>query len=261
MNGTNLQSIAAQLDAAAVNRTPVDPIHPRYPYSVEEAYLVQRDSIGLRRARGEQTVGIKLGFTSRAKMAQMGVDSLIWGLLTDAMILEEGAAVDLENFIHPRVEPEVCFITRKCIDHPLTLMEAAEYVDGVAPAMEIIDSRFRNFKFNLQDVIADNCSSAGFVVGPISPLRDDLPNLGVVMRMDGRVVQIGSTGAILGNPLRSVVQASILSCAVQMALPAGSFIMAGGATAAEPLVPGRFVSTEVSRLGRVEFTTGDGNGK
>lgn len=228
-------------------------------FDLPTAYVIQRASIQHRVARGEQVKGIKLGFTSRAKMVQMGVDSLIWGFLTDAMLEEDGGVVHLGRYIHPRVEPEVCFVTRRTIDAPLTALEAAGYLEAVAPAMEIIDSRYRDFRFSLEDVVADNCSSAGLVVGAWSRDFAGLANLGVRMQFDGRDVQVGSTGAILGHPLRTVVQASRLLHAAQLSLPAGSLIMAGAATAAEALRPGLHVSCHIGSganvLGSVSFTT------
>jgi 2-oxo-3-hexenedioate decarboxylase len=253
---------AAVLDDAAVNRREIDQF-PDTHFSLDQAYEVQRVSIGRRLARGERKKGIKLGFTSRAKMEQMGVDSLIWGLLTDAMIEEDGGEVDLARYIHARVEPEVCFLTRRAIDAPLTALEAIDALEAVGPAMEIIDSRFRDFRFDLANVIADNCSSAGLIVGPWSRRFDVLDNAGVRMQFDGRDVQVGSTAAILGHPLRVVVQASKLLHKAGMTLPAGSLIMAGAATAAEALRPGLHVQCQVGSgagsLGRVSFLTKGSN--
>lgn len=251
-----IDEAAAVLDDAARHRQEVGQFPPGH-FTLAQAYEIQRASIRRRVDRGERMKGIKLGFTSRAKMVQMGVDSLIWGLLTDAMIEEDGGVVDLTRYIHPRVEPEVCFVTRRVIDAPLTSLEAADYLEAVAPAMEIIDSRYRDFKFSLEGVVADNCSSAGLVVGAWSRRFDGLANAGVRMRVDGRDLQVGSTAAILGHPLRSVVQASRLLHGAGMSLPAGSLIMAGGATAAEALRPGLHVQCSVGSgagaLGAVEF--------
>ncbi len=253
-----IHEAAAVLDRAAFERREVDPFAPGH-FTLAQAYEIQRASIARRIERGERPKGIKLGFTSRAKMVQMGVDSLIWGLLTDGMIEEDGGIVDLARYIHPRVEPEVCFVTRRAIDAPLTALEAADYLEAVAPALEIIDSRYRNFKFSLEGVVADNCSSAGLVVGPWSRKFDGLANAGVRVQFDGRDVLVGSTAAILGHPLRSVVQASQLLHAAGMSLPAGSLVMAGGATAAEALRPGLHVACHVGSgagaLGSVSFNT------
>ena len=253
-----IHEAAALLDGAAAARQEVDPF-PAGSFTLVQAYEIQRASIARRVERGERMKGIKLGFTSRAKMVQMGVDSLIWGLLTDAMIEEDGGSVDLARYIHPRVEPEVCFVTRRAIDAPLTSLEAADYLEAVAPPLEIIDSRYRNFKFSLEGVVADNCSSAGLVVGAWSRDFTGLANAGVRLQFDGRDVQVGSTAAILGHPLRSVVQASRLLAAAHMSLPAGSLIMAGAATAAEALRPALHVQCRVGSgrgaLGLVSFAT------
>lgn len=251
----NLEAAARRVDEAAWYGSAIEQMSANEPFSVEDAYRIQRASIELRKARGERIIGIKLGFTSRAKMIQMGVNSLIWGWLTDSMLEEEGAPVDLRRFIHPRVEPEVCFLTKRDIDRPLTALEARAHLEAVAPAMEIIDSRYKAFRFTLEDVIADNCSSAGLVIGGWSDRFDGLGNAGVIMRFDGRDVQTGTTAAILGDPMRSIVQASRMAADAEVVLSAGTLIMAGAATAAQPLIPGLHVQCLVSGLGRAEFTT------
>ena len=251
----NLDRAARRVDDAARNGSAIEQMSANEPFSVEDAYRIQRASIELRKARGERVIGIKLGFTSRAKMIQMGVGSLIWGWLTDAMLEEEGAPVDLRRFIHPRVEPEVCFLTKRDIDRPLTALEARSHLEAVAPAMEIIDSRYKAFRFTLEDVIADNCSSAGLVIGDWSDRFDGLRNAGVIMRFDGIDVQVGTTAAILGDPMRAIVQASRVASEAEVVLPAGTLIMAGAATAAQPLTPGLHVECVINGLGRAEFTT------
>ena len=252
---TDIAYIANALDQAARKAEPVTQFSTHSPFSLDDAYLIQRASMRHRYEAGERTIGLKLGFTSRAKMIQMGVDSLIWGWLTDAMLEEEGGIVDLQRFIHPRAEPEVCFLTKRTIDRPLTALDAVDYLEAVAPAIEIIDSRYQAFKFSLEDVVADNCSSAGLVVGAWSRDFANLANAGVLMRVNGRVVQAGSTAAILGHPLRTLVQASQLLAKAQIALPAGSLIMAGAATAAEALCPGAHVSVEIAGFGECGFST------
>ncbi|WP_427309817.1 2-keto-4-pentenoate hydratase [Cupriavidus sp. H39] len=251
----DILQLAQRLDEAALHAQAIEQLTASARFSLPQAYAIQRASIARRDARGELPLGIKLGFTSRAKMAQMGVDALIWGLLTDGMLEEEGGTVDLARYIHPRVEPEICFLLKETIDGPLTQLELAQYVEAVAPAAEIIDSRYRNFRFTLEDVVADNCSSAGLVVGAWARPDIDLANLGVALCFDGRARQLGSTAAILGNPWRALVQASRLAAAAEMPLRAGSLVLAGAATAAEALVPGCHVSVEIHGLGCAAFHT------
>ena len=103
-----------------------------------------------------------MGFTSRAKMVQMGVDDMIWGRLTNSMLVEDGGEIDISNYVHPRVEPEIAYLLKAPLSGPLSTAEAWNAVEAVAPAMEIIDSRYENFKFTVEDVVADNSSSSGF---------------------------------------------------------------------------------------------------
>jgi 2-oxo-3-hexenedioate decarboxylase len=197
-----------------------------------------------------------MGFTSRAKMAQMGLNEMIWGRITDGMLIEAGSAVSRSRFVHPRAEPEVAFLLSRPLAGRIDAMTAAAAVEAVAPALELIDSRYENFKFSLTDVIADNSSASALVVGAWADPKTDLSNLGLVMSIDGAPRQIGSTAAILGNPLFSLVAAARLVAERGERLNAGDIVMAGGATAAEALSAGNHIRLSVERLGTVSFSMG-----
>ena len=222
--------------------------------TLEEAYEVQALSVGRRHERGEQLIGIKMGFTSRAKMQQMGLSEMIWGRLTDAMRVEDGGEISLANYVHPRVEPEIAFIMKDRLAGPVTGIEALNAVEALAPAIEIIDSRYENFKFNLGDVVADNTSSSSFVVGQWHSPDTDIDNLGMLLEINGQPVQIGSSAGILGHPLRALAAASRLVAEAGVALEPGWVIMAGGATAAHALSAGDSVRNSVQSLGAPGFS-------
>jgi 2-oxo-3-hexenedioate decarboxylase len=178
---SNLKEIAVRLDDAARFARSVDQLLE--PLTIDESYEVQALSLARRYERGERRVGVKMGFTSRAKMVQMGLDEMIWGRLTDAMLVEDGGVINLPEFVHPRVEPEIAFLLHAPLSGRVDSLTAAAAIEAIAPALEIIDSRYHNFKFSLTDVISDNSSSSGFIVGPWSDPRSDFSNLGMVMEM------------------------------------------------------------------------------
>ncbi|MBC8343075.1 MAG: fumarylacetoacetate hydrolase family protein [Bacteroidetes bacterium] len=223
-------------------------------FSVENAYEIQALSIEKRFIAGEKLVGYKLGFTSQAKMIQMGVHDMIWGVLTDRMNIPEGGVMSISNYIHPRVEPEIAIITAKKIDRPLQLAESRDYVKAIAPAMEIIDSRYKNFKFTLADVIADNCSSSGFIVGQWFSENIHINNLGTVLKINGNPVQIGSSNAVLGNPWEALPAISRLTHQYNKEIPEGSVILIGAITPAVALTKGDFVESEFQNLGKISFS-------
>ena len=248
---TDILSAAEVVDEAARHAREIAQFTESGPLSVTEAYEIQARSVARRLARGERLVGVKMGLTSRAKMAQVGVNEVIWGRLTDAMRLEEGTSMSRARYVHPRIEPELAFLLKTPIEAEMTAPEALACVEAIAPAMEIIDSRYRNFKFALPDVIADHSSSSGFVVGPWSSPAKDFSNLGLVMEVNGRAVEIGSTAAILGDPIRSLVAAARLAAPALGGLSAGWIILAGGVTAAYSLEVGDSVRATMQGLGSV----------
>ncbi len=250
---TDIAKFAEVVDEAARTASAIPQFTESGPLSGADANAVQAASIELRLERGERLVGVKMGLTSRAKMRQVNVDEVVWGRLTDAMRLEEGASLSKRRYVHPRIEPELAFLLKAPLTGVVTAAEAMAAVGGIAPAMEIIDSRYRNFKFALPDVIADNSSSSGFVVGDWSRPDQDFSNLGLVMEVDGRPVEIGSTAAILGNPSRSLVAAARIAGAALGRLEAGWIILAGGATAAHALKVGERVRLTMQNLGSVSI--------
>lgn len=255
MNATKIEKAALRLDNAARNAAATAQFSGEDAITLIEAYEVQRLVVAHRKARGATAIGMKMGFTSRAKMAQMGLSDLIWGRLTSDMLIEEGGEIDLSLYVHPRVEPEICFLLRKPLEGRVTPMQALEAVEAIAPALEVIDSRYLDFKFSLPDVVADNASSSGVVVGAWNKPTIDFSNLGLLMTFDGRTVELGSTAALLGHPIRSLVAAARLAEQGGEPLRAGSIVMAGGATAAAALRPGVAVRLEMQDLGSVSFST------
>jgi 2-oxo-3-hexenedioate decarboxylase len=254
MTDRSLDDLAEVADEAARTATAIRQFSLDQELSVADAYEVQERSVDRRLARGERRVGMKMGLTSRAKMAQVGVDEVIWGRLTDAMAVADGATVSRSRYVHPRVEPEIAYLIGSPLSGPVSAAEAMAAVSGIAPAAEIIDSRFENFRFALPDVIADNSSSSGFVVGNWSDPATPVDNLGIVLEADGRVAEIGSTAAILGDPVRSLVAASRMVAEAGERLEPGWIVLAGGATAALPLAAGQSIRVVVERLGTVTFT-------
>ncbi|PWR17517.1 2-keto-4-pentenoate hydratase [Zavarzinia aquatilis] len=255
---TSLTELATLVDDAARYAKAIPQITNDLPdFGIDDAYAVQALSVRRRLERGEKRIGVKMGLTSRAKMIQVGVDEVIWGRLTDAMILEEGGELSRNRYVHPRVEPEVAFLIGKPLAGTVTALEAMAAVAGVAPAMEIIDSRYEAFRFALPDVIADNSSSSGLVIGGFVSPSVDIGNLGTVLSANGAVRQIGSTAALLGHPVRSLVAAARMVAQWGETLRPGDIVMAGGITAAHPLTVGEHIRTEIEGLGRVAITVKD----
>ncbi len=223
--------------------------------SVSDAYAIQEAGILLRLAAGERRVGLKMGLTSEAKRRQMGLESPVFGVLTDRMRIAAGGTLEVATGIHPKIEPEIAFLVGQELAGAITLEEAARACTGVAPAMEILDSRYVGFKyFSLPDVIADNASSFMFVLGELRPLQGlALDRFDLQLSVNGELKQRATSDAISGHPLRSLVQLCGLLARRGQVLPAGSVVLAGAATVAEPLKAGDRVALRVEGLGSVEI--------
>ena len=250
-----IDAFAARLDDAVLSTTPTPKLTATTSFSLSDAYVIQRAGIALRKLRGDDLVGMKMGLTSRAKMVQMGVEVPIYGHLTKSMILDDGGVVRRAHHIHPRVEPEVAYILKHDLEGPVTPAQALLAVDGCCCALELIDSRYEKFQFTLEDVVADNGSSSRFVLGNvIKPREFDCGNLGMVLEKNGVTAEIGSSAAIYEHPARSLAALANQLALVGEKLHAGQIVMTGGATAAIALEVGDVVRVRVDGLGSAGFS-------
>jgi 2-oxo-3-hexenedioate decarboxylase len=221
--------------------------------SVEAAYELQAAVLALRLEAGEHVVGAKLGLTSRAKQQTMGVQSPIFAPLTDAMAWPAHSPLPIELLIHPRVEPEIVFLMGESLTGPgVTALDVLGASAGVAGGLEVIDSRYENFRFTHPDVVADLASAARFVLGPVlvGPTFD-LSLVGCSLELDGNVVHTAAGAAILGHPANAVALLVNHLAERGERLEQGSVVLAGAMTDAIPLPPGSEIRATFGRLGTV----------
>ncbi len=244
-----------RVEAAQLNAKPIQKLTEEYPaMTLADGYAIQLE---LRRrwvAKGRRQTGWKAGLTSRAKMVQMGVDVPAIGFLLADMARPEGMAVRTDDLVHPRVECEVAFVTKtRLVGAHCSREEVLAATDFVVPALEVIDSRFSGFKFDLPSVVADNCSSARYVTGGRARYANDLDlgSLGVVMEKNGEVVAMAASGAVMGHPADAVSLLVKVLDELGEDLPAGSFVMSGGITEAIAVKPGDHILARYQELGSV----------
>jgi 2-oxo-3-hexenedioate decarboxylase len=248
--------IASDLSASERERRHRQPFTDEYPeLDLETAYAAQWAGIQAKLDGGEQLVGAKLGLTSKAKQRVMNVDAPLYGFVTSGMLAPYGEPVELARFIHRRVEPEIAFLLGRDVRAPATVTSVLAATEAIFAAVDVLDSRYENFRFTLPDVVADNASAGAFIIGPraVAPSElDDLSLLGCVLRVDGEIVDTAAGGAVLGHPAASVAWLANQLGARKQHLQAGWLIFSGGLTEPIPLKPGVAVTAEIAGLGGIE---------
>ncbi|MCK9984194.1 MAG: 2-oxo-3-hexenedioate decarboxylase [Azoarcus sp.] len=249
--------LCERVEGAQTRAYAIPKLTDEYPaMTIADGYAVQSELRRRYLAAGHRLVGWKAGLTSKAKMQQMGVNVPSIGFLTDRMARPENSAISTADLVHPRVECEVAFVMKKDLHGPgCTREDVLDATDYVLPAVEIIDSRFSGFKFDLASVIADNGSSARFVGGGRARYVEelDLRTLGVVMEKNGEMVAMGASAAVLGHPAEAIAMLVNILADMGEHLPSGSFVMSGGITEAIPVKPGDSVIARFQELGSVSM--------
>jgi len=258
LDRTTIEALAEHLERCQLecrDTVKITEEHPEIDWA--DAYAIQDEILRRKLSRSARVVGYKCGLTSHAKMRQMGVTEPVFGFLVDEYIVSEGEAVDTTKLIHPKVEPEIAFVLKRPLKGPgchiATVLAATDFV---IPAIEIIDSRYRDFKFDLKSVIADNTSAARFVVGgrprPVSEV--DLRTVGIVLEKNGAPVAFGAGAAVLGHPAAAVAMLANHLGRRGQELPAGALILSGGITEAVAVEKGDHVKLRVQEMGAVSVS-------
>ena len=250
------RSIADALIVAERERKAIAPFtDPAPDLDAETGYRAQRMVVQHRLDRGERVIGAKLGLTSRAKQEAMGVHEPLYGWLTSGMVQPHGEPLPLGELIHPRVEPEIAFLIGRELTAPATVTSVLEATEAIFAAVEVLDSRYEEFRFRLPDVIADNASGSRIVLGPRArAARElcDLRLLGCVLRARGDVVATAAGGAVMGHPAAAVAWLVNKLSPEDRRLQRGAVVLSGGLTAPVPMRPGSVVSAEFDGLGTVD---------
>jgi len=228
--------------------------HPEMDW--DDAYAIQDRILAAKLKAGARVAGYKAGLTSHAKMKQMGVTDPVFGFLVDEFTVPDGGEVKVGELIHPKVEPEICFVTRTELAGPgCSIAHVLAASDVVLPGIEVIDSRYRDFKFDLKSVVADNTSAARFVVGghAVDARSVDLRTAGIVLEKNGVPVALGAGAAVLGHPAAAVAMLVNHLGRRGKSLPAGSLVLSGGATEAVTVKAGDHVCLRMQGMGSVSM--------
>lgn len=260
------QQAAELLDEALLSHRPVDPVRALIgSHDLAAAYRVQSELTRRRTARGARVVGRKVGLTSPAVQAQLGVDQPDLGVLFDEMRVEDGAVVDVARLIAPKVEAEVAFVLGADLDGDLDgdagADRVAAAVETLAPALEVVDSRVRDWDITIGDTVADNGSSALFVLGPARPAGEVVAaDVVMTLEVDGRTASSGDGRACLGDPLLALTWLARTASAFGEPLRAGDVVLSGALGPMVPVTGGEHVVATIDPLGTVAVRFGGHEG-
>ncbi|MDR2332734.1 MAG: 2-oxo-3-hexenedioate decarboxylase [Burkholderiaceae bacterium] len=257
LDAKTLDRLAEHLETCELEARDTPKITDEHPsMDWDDAYAIQNRILARKTSRGARLIGYKAGLTSHAKMKQMGVETPVFGFLADYFSVPEGGTLKTSELIHPKVEPEIAFVLKRALKGPgCHIGDVLAATDFVLPGIEVIDSRYRDFKFDLKSVVADNTSASRFVVGgrPRPPHEVDLRTVGIVLEKNGEPVAMGAGAAVLGHPAAAIAMLANHLGKSGRELPAGSLILSGGVTEAVAVAAGDNVCLRVQGMGSVSL--------
>ena len=249
--------LADELARAEDERVAVLPLVDRFPdIDVVDAYEIQLLNIQRRLKSGAKIVGHKVGLSSKAMQEMMGVDEPDYGHLLADMEVYEDVPVDTSKFLLPRVEVEVGFVLGADLPgEDCTEADVLAATVAYAPSIELIDSRINDWKIGLTDTIADNASSAGWVLGKerVAPGDIDIKAIDAVLTRNGEVIAEGRSDAVLGDPVIAVAWLARKVATFGVRLKKGDIVLPGSCTRAIDARPGDDFLAEFTGLGSVRL--------
>ncbi|MBO4206412.1 2-keto-4-pentenoate hydratase [Micromonospora echinofusca] len=260
---TDIERAAGELLQARETGKPCPPLRGRLlpEGDVDAAYRVQRHQVERWLAAGHRRVGAKIGLTSRAVQENLGVHQPDFGVLLDSMAVPDGDEIDVTRLLQPRVEAEIAFVLGADLpEERVTTVDVIRAVDHLLPAIEVVDSRVVDWDISIVDTVADNASSALYVLGT-TPRRladVDLRLCGMVLEHAGEPVSVGAGAACLGNPLHAVAWLAQTMARAGDPLRAGEVVLSGALGPMVPVTPGAAYEARISGLGSVRTCFSEG---
>ncbi len=252
------RTVADALRDAEVEREPIPPLRETWPdIDVVDSYEIQLLNIRQRLQAGARVNGHKVGLSARAMQEMMGVDEPDYGHLLSDMELFGDEPVEARRYCYPRVEVEVAFILGETLPgEGCTEEDVIRATAYVAPAIELIDSRVLDWNIRIADTIADNASSAGYVLGPerVRPEDVDLKAIEAVLVRNGDKVAEGRSDAVLGNPVTAVSWLADKVAAFGVTLEKGHVILPGSMHRAIDVRPGDDFVADFQDFGSVHLS-------
>jgi 2-keto-4-pentenoate hydratase len=254
---TDIEGKAKALYEARRNRVAIAPFTDDDPtLGMADGYAVQSELVRMILADGDRIVGYKAGLTSKPMQTMLGVDQPDYGPVLGSTVYRDGDEISFSRFIQPKVEAEIVLILGEELRGPgATIDDARRAVSGAAASMEIVDSRFADWRIKLADTVADLASNGAVAISPtVVPLADvDVRLIGMVLTRNGALVDTGAGAAALGNPLAVVAWLANTLAVDGIGLEPGHVIMTGALHAAVPMLPGEEYLAEFDRLGSVRI--------
>ena len=258
----DLVRLAQTLLAVRSSGIPCAPLTELLPQlTIQDAYAVSEITLSERLRQGKaKVVGKKIGLTSRAVQRQLGVSEPDFGYLTSDMRVSSGETISMATLLQPRVEGELAFVLKKdLLGISSTASDVITATDYIVPCIEVIDSRVKDWKIKIQDTVADNASSAYFVMSneQFALKPEDLPLTGMSLAVDGDIRSTGCGAACLDHPAIAVAWLANNMAKFGNPLKAGEVILSGAFGPVVPVVSGNQVEIKFSGLGSVSCYFGD----
>lgn len=257
-SNAKIEEHAAHLKKAWTTGEGVQPLTALDPeLSIDEAYHVQLHTIEAYVKDGQTITGKKIGLTSKAMQEMLGVDEPDYGHLLDQMEVENGGTISFKDVLQPKVEGELAFILKEDLVGPnVTTWDVLQATDFVVPALEIVDSRVKDWKITLEDTVADNASSGLYVLGgrPKKLTEVDIKQIGMTLHKNNELQNTGVGAAALGDPAKCVAWLANKLAAYDISLKAGEIILSGALSAAVEAEPGDEFCAKFAEFGEVRVS-------
>ncbi len=261
MLNEDIESAANALYFAEKNCQEIDPISLSFPdMTLDDSYAIQKKWVQRKIADGQEIIGYKIGYTSRAMQKALGINEPDYGVLLDSMVYTDGAEIPIAQFCDPRIEMELAFVLKnELVGEKVSVFDVLNATDYVVPALEIIAARSHRvhpqsqYKRTVKDTVADNAGNAAIIMGgsPIKPSEKDLRWCGGMLYLNGMLEETGLAAAVLNHPANGVSWVAKRFAPHGVSLKPGQIILSGSFTAPVAIKAGDTIHADYGSLGSI----------
>ncbi len=243
----DIRELARRMLADFDARTPGHRVDNPPDLTIARAYDLQAEIARLRERRGENVIGFKVGCTSRAIQAQLGVEEPIFGRLFDTGCHRSGVNLSSSRFANLAIEGELAVrLSRDLSGEGLSADACRDAIAEVFPVIELHHYVIPRGWPPGRWLIASNGIHAGLVLAEADSRGSGAADVasGLNIQIDDLVVGAVEDAASLIDPVESLRWLAGRLAAFGRQLHEGQVILTGSPLNLFPVAPGRCVVVE-----------------
>jgi 2-keto-4-pentenoate hydratase len=220
-----------------------------------EALLIQSTVSKIRKKRGEEIIGYKIGCVLKETQKKMGFIHPAWGTLWKNELYTSGVSLSKKDYSNPAMEAEFGIILNRDLKpEPISFKYILESIESIHPLIEIHNLVFYGDAPHGAELLANNAIHAGVILGPETKFPKNNQTTDLKLIYDKEIVDAWSNKKWPHDMLSEVAWLVKEQAKINNILKKGDLILIGAYGFPVPINEKKVIEVTSSAFGEVKAT-------